>query len=205
MQARAKRERASAKPQEIGRSHQERISIVKRIAIASWSVAFIVCSTTIVNAQTIADIARQARAQRQNPPATIVITNQNLKTEAPAAKPEEDPSVEVKAEETKPATETPAAPADGRDETWWRGQFEKVRSEIKRLETEIPVLDSELKTVNREFLTRAYDPDGRGQKAISNVTERLQGAQNELTRAKARVAQLEADLRRADAPASWAR
>jgi predicted RNase H-like nuclease (RuvC/YqgF family) len=184
---------------------QLRSPIVKKINLAGWSVAFIVCSTTLANAQTIADIARRARAQRQNTPATIVVNNQNLKTETPAAKPEEKPSEVVKAEEAKPAVETPAAPADGRDEKWWRGQFEKVRSEIKRLEIEIPVLDAELKTANRELLTRAYDPDGRGQKAISSANERLQGAQNELAKAKARLAQLENDLRRADAPASWAR
>jgi predicted RNase H-like nuclease (RuvC/YqgF family) len=178
---------------------------VRKINIAGWSVAFIVCSSTIVSAQTVADIARRARAQRQNTPATIIISNQNSKSEAPAAKPEVIPSEVAKAEEAKPATETPAAPADGRDEKWWRGQFEKVRSEITRLETEIPVLDAELKTANREFLTRAYDPDGRGQKAISSANERLQGAQNELAKAKARVAQLENDLRRADAPAGWAR
>jgi predicted RNase H-like nuclease (RuvC/YqgF family) len=168
-----------------------------------YSVAFIMCSTAVLNAQTVADYARRARAQRQNTPATIVVNNSNLKTEASAAKPENKPSEESKAEEAK--TEVPAAPTDGRDEKWWRGQFDKVRTEIKRLETEIPVLDNELKTANREFLTRAYDPDGRGQKAISAATERLQGAQNELVKAKARITQLESDLRRADGPASWAR
>jgi predicted RNase H-like nuclease (RuvC/YqgF family) len=170
-----------------------------------YCAAFIVCSTTVLNAQTVADIARRERAKRQNAPATIVVNNSNLKSDSPVAKPEEKPSEEAKVEEAKPAIESPAAPADGRDEKWWRGQFEKVRGEIKRLETEIPLLDEELKTANREFLTRAYDPDGRGQKAISSVKERLQGAQNELAKAKARVAQLENDLRRADAPASWAR
>jgi predicted RNase H-like nuclease (RuvC/YqgF family) len=170
-----------------------------------YTAAFIVCSTTVLNAQTVADIARQARAQRPNTPPTIVVNNSNLRTEAPAAKPEEKPSEDAKAEEAKPASETPAAPADGRDEKWWRGQFEKVRTEIKNLETEIPVLDNELKTANREFLTRAYDPDGRGQKAISSANERLQGAQNALAKAKAKVTQLENDLRRADGPASWAR
>jgi predicted RNase H-like nuclease (RuvC/YqgF family) len=170
-----------------------------------YTAAFIVCSTTVLNAQTVADIARQARAQRPNTPATIVVNNSNLKTEAAAAKPEENPSEEAKAEEAKPATETPAAPADGRDEKWWRGQFEKVRTEIKNLEIEIPVLDNELKTANREFLTRAYDPDGRGQKAISSANERLQAAQNALAKAKAKVAELENALRRADGPAGWAR
>jgi len=170
-----------------------------------WSVAFIVGSSSLVNAQTIADLARQARAKRQASPNIVVITNKDVKTEATVPNPDEEkPGDESSAE--KPVTEAPpAAAADGHDEKWWRGQFEKVRVEIQKLEIQVPVLESSLQTANREFLTRSYDPDGRGKRAIDESKSRLEEAKDDLAKARTRLTTLEDDLRRAGAPAGWAR
>src|SRR2546430_1553838 len=120
-----------------------------------YVLAVLVGSSVLAHAQTIADIARQERARRQASPNTIIITNRN-KAASSSAK---------TSAESKPAEPAPtSAPADGRDEKWWRSQFEKARSEVQRLQAQIPLLEANLNSANREFLTRSYDPDGRGQK-----------------------------------------
>ena len=173
-------------------------------------VAFILCSNTFVHAQTIADLARQERARRQGAPkATITVTTKDLKTEASAPKTEVKPEGEPAAPPTAaaaPAPETPpAAGPGGHDEKWWRGQFEKTREEIQRLSTQIPLLESDFNTANREFLTRSYDPDGRGKRAIEEAKARVDLAKGDLAKAQGRLTQIEDDLRRAGGPAGWAR
>jgi hypothetical protein len=171
-------------------------------------VAFIVFSSTLVQAQTIADLARKERARRQGVPKAVVITNQDLKTAATAPKTEEKPA----AESTPSATPAAAAPevpvvpsAGGRDETWWRGQFEKVRAEVQRLETQMPLFESNFNVANREFLERSYDPDGRGKRAIDEAKARMDDAKSQIAMGKERLTQLEEELRRAGGPAGWAR
>jgi len=169
--------------------------------------AFIVFSSAFVNAQTIADLARQERARRQAAPKTVVITNANLKS-ASASKPDDKPADE--ATTPPPATSAAEAPAEpagpgGHDEKWWRGQFQKVRDEVQRLETQLPLLESNLNTANREFLTRSYDPDGRGKRAIDDAKAKLDEAKSGLATGEERLTQLEEELRRAGGPAGWTR
>jgi hypothetical protein len=169
--------------------------------------AFIMFSSAFVHAQTIADLARKERARRQSAPKTLVITNDQLKS-ASSSKPDDKPTAESTPPELAPAApEVPAAAAGpgGHDEKWWRGQFEKVREEIQRLETQIPLLESNLNTANREFLTRSYDPDGRGKKAIDDAKAKLDDAKSGLAAGEERLTQLEEELRRAGGPAGWAR
>jgi hypothetical protein len=62
-----------------------------------------------------------------------------------------------------------------------------------------------LNSANRDYLTRSYDPDGRGLTAISAATQKLDDANKAVAAGRAKLAQLEDDLRRAGAPAGWAR
>ena len=171
-------------------------------------VAFIIFSSAFVHAQTIADLARKERERRQGAPKAVVITNADIKPSASITKADEKPADD--ATTPTPATVAPAPPAveagpGGHDEKWWRGQFEKVRSEIQRTETQIPLLESNLNTANREFLTRSYDPDGRGKRAIDEAKAAVDEARSGLARNQARLSQLEDDLRKAGGPAGWAR
>jgi len=166
-------------------------------------IAFIVCSSAFVHAQTIADLARQERARREGAPKSIIITSNDLKARDSSSKAEEKPAAESTA--ARPAAAAPESLTGGHDEKWWRGQFEKVREEIQRLETQIPLLESNFNTANREFLTRAYDPDGRGKRAIDETKASMDGAKSDLARARDKLTQLEDDLRRAGGPAGWAR
>jgi hypothetical protein len=166
-------------------------------------VAFMTFTSAVVQAQTVADVARKERARQKATPTRVVITNEDVK-----------PSESVPAANEKPgnATTPPPPPAagaadtpGGHDEKWWREQFAKTREEIQRLTLQLPVLENNLKTANFEFLTRAYDPDGRGRRAIDAATTALEEAKNNLGQATERMAKLEEDLRRAGGPAGWAR
>jgi hypothetical protein len=162
-------------------------------------LAVLVCSSVAANAQTVADQARKERAKKQVT-ATIVIDNDTIKnttgtittgTPAPQAA-------------TPEAPQTPA-PAAQHDEKWWHEQFEKVRAAIKKLDADIALLEGNVKEANRDFLTRAYDPTGAGQKNVTETQAKLDAAKAERTRQQANLAKLEEDLRKSGQPAGWAR
>ena len=165
-------------------------------------VAFAFCSNVCANAQTIADIARQERAKRQASQKGPVITNATLPEGIPPS-----PPIAPAAPVTSPATATTDKEKESgvRDEKWWRGEFQKARAEVGKSENRVTVAELALNSANRDFLTRAYDPDGRGPKAISKATTELNDAKKQLEKDRAKVSQLEEDLRRAGAPAGWAR
>ena len=130
---------------------------------------------------------RNARSVRPRQKA-VVITNETLRIEASDGT-EAKQATEPKAEGTPAATATPAAPArgsaepqapgqpaqaDARDETWWRSKFERARTDMRRAENQAAVAQLELNSANRDFLTRSYDPDGRGPAAVAAATKRLE-------------------------------
>ena len=205
---------------------------------ALWIATLAIGFTFSANAQTIADIARQERANRKNAPkATAPITNEraakaargsevssapvpeqapapasaptptSAPTPASAPTPTPAPTPGNTASAAKPveAANAPEPKKDGPDEQWWRSQFEKARVDIRRAENQAAVAQLELNATNRDYLTRSYDPDGRGPAAISAATARLDAAQKTVEQARARLAQLDEELRRAGAPAGWGR
>jgi len=173
------------------------------------------CLSQTVNVQTIADLARQERAKRQSQTKAAVITTPMIRSTP--AKPTEtltEPVVETKKETVNPKPETPGAEAaapkqtaatETRDEKWWRSQFETARGDVKSAENRVAVLENELKTVNREFLQRSFDPDNSGPRAIADTTARLDAAKKELDEARNKISQLEEEMRRTGAPPGWAR
>jgi hypothetical protein len=179
-----------------------------------WIVTFALCASVWANAQTIADIARRERAKRQDPPRPRIATIEITGKPAPVEPPKDSPAAKTQPAPAAAATASPAAPTppsetqprqDSRDEKWWRGEFEKARIDVRRGENQVAVAQLELNAANRDFLTRAYDPDGRGPAAIAAATAKLDAAQKHLESARAGLARLEEELRRAGAPAGWAR
>lgn len=166
-----------------------------------YTLAFITGFASLANGQTVADKARDARAKQQAAPAKIVITNENIKADDSFVGELPDPNDKAEAE-AKPEAK-PAGPTH--DEKWWRQQFADVRAEIKKLQTQIPVLENEANGATREMLQRSYDPDGRGQKAVSESKTKLESAKSDLAKAQAKETQLQDSLRREGAPAGWAR
>ena len=185
-------------------------------------VTVAIFSSVWANAQTIADIARQERAKRQAGQKSVVITNETLGIK-PSDGTEVKQDTEPKAEGTPAATASPAAPGaavsapapapaqaqpaqtEARDEKWWRAKYEEARTEVRRAENQAAVAQLELNSANRDFLTRSYDPDGRGPAAVAAATKRLAETNAAVAAARAKVAGLDEELRRAGAPAGWAR
>ena len=182
-------------------------------------VTVAIFSSVWANAQTIADIARQERAKRQATQKAVVITNETLGIK-PSQGTEVKQDTEPKAEGTPAATASPAAPGaavsatapaqpaaqtEARDEKWWRAKYEEARTEVRRAENQAAVAQLELNSANRDFLTRSYDPDGRGPAAVAAATKRLEETNAAVASARAKVAGLDEELRRAGAPAGWAR
>jgi hypothetical protein len=176
---------------------------------ALWIVTFAIFCTVSANGQTIADIARQERANRKNAPKapTPTITN----SRAAQAKGSEVSSAPAPVAEataaTKPAesAQLPEAPKDARNEEWWRNEFDKARVDLRRAENQAAVAQLELNAANRDYLTRSFDPDGRGPAAIGAATARLDAAQRNVEQARGKIGGLEEELRRAGAPAGWGR
>jgi hypothetical protein len=181
-------------------------------------VTVAIFSSVWANAQTIADIARQERAKRQASQKAVVITNETLGIK-PLDGTEAKQATEPKAEGAPAATASPAGPGaavpaqapgepgqtEARDEKWWRGKYEEARTDVRRAENQAAVAQLELNSANRDFLTRSYDPDGRGPAAVAAATKRLEDTNAALAAARAKVNQLDEELRRAGAPAGWAR
>ena len=193
-------------------------------------VILAVCSSVCAQAQTIADVARRERAAKAADQSGVSITNASLKkkpgvteekppaqTATPPKPAPATPSVSATpaapapSAATTPTTPAPAAaapaaqPAAGADEKAWREKFETARTDVRRAENQVALAQLELNSANRDYLTRSFDPDGRGLTAIASAKQKLTDANTAVTNAKAKLAQLEEDLRRAGAPAGWAR
>ena len=191
---------------------------------ALWVVTYAVCSSVCANAQTIADVARRERAQKPPAQSAVAITNANLKKKAPNLTTEEKPAetpATTPAAGTAPATATTGAAAaaaapqaakppvaattDAQNEKGWREKFDAARTELRRAENQVAVAQLDLNNANRDYLTRSYDPGNRGLTAIGEKTQKLTDANKAVDSARAKIAQLEEDLRRAGAPPGWAR
>jgi len=189
---------------------------------ALWVVTFAICSSVCANAQTIADVARKERAAKppaQNP---VSITNSNLRRKPAVITEETKPGetqaaaaatagtaapVPAPAPAPAPAQAAVAAPAaaDAQAEKGWRDKFDAARTDLRRAENQVAVSQLELNKANSEYLTRSYDPGNRGLTAVAESTQRLENANKAVAAARAKLAQLEDELRRAGAPAGWAR
>ena len=188
-----------------------------------WVVTLALCSSIYANGQTIADVARRERA-RQQPQSNVSITNANLKKKATVTVTEEKKPGETQAT-ASPAAAAPAAAAtttaaaptttpastqapastDTRDEKYWRDKFEAARTDVRRAENQVAVAQLELNAANRDYQTRSYDPGNVGLTAVAAAQKKLDDANKAVTAGRAKLTQLEDDLRRAGAPAGWAR
>ena len=175
--------------------------------------------------------AAQKPQKAQKPAKSAPVTNSRLELTRPAPE-QPEPSLEGSAPaETEPATaavtmpsspatiappppaavaapaapEAPASKEPVRDEKWWRERFDKARADVRRAENQVAVAELEFNAANREFLTNSFDPDGRGPAAIAASKKKWDDAKKRLDEARAKLIQLEEELRQAGAPAGWAR
>jgi hypothetical protein len=169
--------------------------------------ALVSCFTTLgASAQSVADVARQERARRQNTQSTVTITNSTMKPATETAKTEAAAEA-AKTEATKTeAAKTPET-AITRDEKWWRKEFQTAREDLKRSEDQLTVLQLDLNRVNRDYLQRSdiYNRENRLAAEIAQINAKMETTRKEAESARRKISQLEDELRRANAPAGWSR
>ena len=176
---------------------------MKRISLIA-----VFCISTIavdLHAQTIADLARQERARKQNLESKAVFNADTVKLPTPEAV-----AVPVAPPTTaEPAAALPTGPTDrtGRDEKTWRAMFDTARTELARTEGRVQVLEAELGQLQRDLLSRAdiYNREGQIGQAIAQKNAELEAARTELEQRRQRITDLEDELRRSGGLPGWAR
>src|SRR2546430_3091236 len=99
------------------------------------------------SAQTLADIARKERERRQRVHSAVVVTNGATTTTAAST------SSTAATPSTPAAAAKPTGPTDnkGRDEKYWRTQFQKARNDLKATEDKAHLLDLKIKDLNTQL------------------------------------------------------
>ena len=171
-------------------------------------VLLTLCTTyaATVQAQSLADFARQERERRKNLESKMTISNDSLKS-APIAplvnkedKPEQTPAAAAK-QSTGPTDR------QGRNEKWWRDAFAQTRKDLQSAENQVKVLELQLNQAKRDYLekTSLYNREMVLAAEMNNLQSELDKGKAEVERLKQHLAQMEEDLRRSGGPAGWAR
>ena len=151
------------------------------------------------SAQTLADVARKERERQKRVHSPVVVATGATTTTTAS-------SGSTAAAVT---SSTPAGPTDnkGRDEKYWRAQFQKARDEVKKAEEKAQLLDLRLKDLNTQLLRQSdvYNREYRLGPEIADTQKQLDDARKELDQAKKKLTDLEDELRRSGGLPGWAR
>ena len=182
---------------------------MKRFAFA---FAFFIAFLLDCSAQTLADIARQERErQRQVRSSTrTVVSGVAGATSIASSGTAAATSAVVTAPAAASSTaQAPKGPLDsqGRDEKYWRGEFQKARDELKRAEANVQILDLRIKELNTQILQNSgiYNRENRLGPEVAAAQQQLEAARKQVEAAKQRILDLEDALRRAGGLPGWAR
>ena len=182
------------------------------------------------SAQTIADVARQERARRnqiqaqnsktynnQTAPSTAApAPSSNPTAPAPSSNPvaptSNSPTAQAPAaaEPTKePVPPAPSGPTDnkGRDEKYWRTAFQQARDDATRADAKVVLVDLKIKQLNTELLRQSdiYNRENRIGPEITAAQKEMETAAAEAAQARQKIADLEEELRRSNGLPGWAR
>src|SRR5688500_18938985 len=163
---------------------------MKRFAfVFVFFIAFLLdCS-----AQTIADIARQERErQRQVRSSTrTVVSGVAGATSIASSGTAATSSAVVTAPSASSNTQPPKGPLDsqGRDEKYWRGEFQKARDELKRAEANVQILDLRIKELNTQILQNSsiYNRENRLGPEVATAQQQLEAARKQVEASKQRT------------------
>src|SRR5262245_29734232 len=164
------------------------------------------------SAQTLADAARQERQRqkrlhspvvvaRGTPTTTAASTGSTAAVVAPAAPAGSTAAVVAPA--------APAGPTDnkGRDEKYWRAQFQKARDDVKKADERVQLLDLKVKELNTQILRQSdvYNREYRLGPEIADAQKQLDESRKAADQAKKKISDLEDELRRSGGLPGWAR
>ena len=157
--------------------------------------------------ESIAEAARKLREKKKEAPkATKVFTNDNLPTAGKVSvvgtttAPVKEAGEERTAEGAKPEGEQ-------KGEAYWRGQFAEARAKLRQAEKELDILQREFNLLQVQYYG---DPNKAlreqfERKEINEQRQKILDKQKEIEQLRQALSNLEDELRRAGAPAAWAR
>jgi hypothetical protein len=165
----------------------------------------------------LGDAARQERARQKASTGNIKITNDTLGTsaalppEAEDAKPESADGKTADGKDVKAEGKTDAKPeakVEGpADEASWRAVFKQARDDVKRAEDRSQLAQLELNKLNMDLMNRSdiFNKENQLNPLIDAKNKELAAAEKAVVDARAKVTQLEDELRRSGAPIGWSR
>jgi hypothetical protein len=161
------------------------------------------------SAQNLADVARRERARQKR----VEHLNKGVYTNSTAILPPANeparPAGTAPATTTPQATPKPAGPVDnqGRDEKYWRDEFQKARDAARRADEKVQVLEAKLRDLNMQLLRQSdlYNRENVIGPQIAATQNELDAARREAEQSRNRIPQLEEQLRTAGGLPGWAR
>ena len=159
-------------------------------------------------AQTVADIARKERERQKRLHSTVVVAG-GVTTPTSAATSTNAASTNPAGTSTNAEAPKPVGPVDnkGRDEKYWRTEFQKARDTLKKAEDNAQLLDLKVKQLNTQLLRQSdmYNREYRLGPEITDTQKQLDDAHKQVDEANKRISDLEDELRRSGGPPGWAR
>ena len=168
----------------------------------------------------LGDAARQERARQKASTGNLKVTkvtNDTLGTSA--ALPPEPEVAKAEGPDGKPADGTdvkadgkteakPEAKGEGpRDETAWKEAFKQARDDVKRAEDRGRLVQLELNQLNMDLMNRSdiFNKENQLNPLIDAKNKELAASEKAIIDTRAKVTQLEDELRRSGAPIGWSR
>jgi hypothetical protein len=178
---------------------------------------FATCLSSLGLAQSLADLAKKEKERRQAIKTEVkVITNDQTdkyrnspvavtsNTQSPT-QPGDKPAGEAEVAKEKPASDEPVD-FQGRPESFWRQTFADAREKVKMLENESNVLVLKFTDLQNRFYRES---DGFKQQEIQRQMQKTIYEQDvnkeNLTKARAELADLEMEARKSGALPGWIR
>lgn len=175
-----------------------------------------------VRAQSLADLARQTRAKKQEEPKSgKVFTNDTIPSVAISSAPAGAPAAAAHpGEEAQPGTEAQAAqdtaaksqakpeePTREELEKQYRAKFAELKRNLDTEQRRLDVMQRELNLAQRQYYS---DPnvalrEQYSRAEINKRTAEIETQKATVEKAKQAIADLEDELRRKDLPPGWAR
>ena len=159
-------------------------------------------------AQTVADIARKERDRQKRLHSTVVVAG-GVTTATSAATSTNTAPTNPAGTSTNAEAPKPVGPVDnkGRDEKYWRTEFQKARDTLKRAADNAQLLDLKVKQLNTQLLRQSdmYNREYRLGPEITETQKQLDDAHKQVDEANKRISDLEDELRRSGGPPGWAR
>ena len=172
------------------------------------------------SAQTLADAARQERERQKRLHGPVVVargtptttTASTASTAAAVVVARGTPTTTAASTASTAAVVAPAGPAGptdnkGRDEKYWRAQFQKARDDFKKAEERVQLLDLKVKELNTQVLRQSdvYNREYRLGPEIADAQKQLDESRKAVDQAKKKITDLEDELRRSGGLPGWAR